>query len=110
MKYPLHAIAALLLTFAGIGSGFANDRAGGQQAIATEHYSHVEGAFFSGGGFLSGPELYAAHETARGQYAANSEVAKSQPIESRTHFSPIEYMYLTGAAFSSRPESYPFAW
>jgi hypothetical protein len=108
MKYRLHPIAALLVTLVGIGSGYADDR-GGQPAIATKHYSHVDSAFFSGGGFLSGPELYSVHETAQGQDAANSEVALRR-IESGAHFSQAEYLLLAGTAFSSRPESYPFSW
>lgn len=110
MKYRLQPVAALLVMFAGIGSGYADDRAGGQPVIAAEHYSHVDSAFFSGGGFLSGPEPYAAHETARGQDAAISEVAKSRYIESGAHFSQAEYMLFAGAAFYSGPESYPFSW
>ena len=110
MKYRLHAIAALLVMSAGIGSGHAEDRPCGHQATVTEHYSHVDGAFFSGGGFLSGPEPYAAHETARGQDVAKSERVKSRRIETGAHFSQAEYMLLAGAAFSSRPESYAFPW
>lgn len=109
MKYRLHPIVALLVMFAGIGSGYAEDGTG-QPAIATDHYSHVDGAFFSGGGFLSGPEAYAVHEVAQRQDAANSEVAKLRRIESGAHFSQAEYLLLAGAAFTSRPESYPYSW
>jgi hypothetical protein len=62
MKYSLHSIAALLLVFAGIGSGCAEEGSAGQRASAGEHYSYIDGAFLTGSGFSSGSEPSAAQE------------------------------------------------
>jgi hypothetical protein len=62
MKFSLHSIAALLLVFAGIGSGCAEDGSAGQRASTGEHYTYIDAAFLTGSGFSSGPEPYAAQE------------------------------------------------
>ncbi|NMF91517.1 hypothetical protein [Aromatoleum petrolei] len=99
MKYSLRPIAALLLMFAGIGSGCAEDGSAGQRAITGEHYADIYGAFLTGSGFSSGPEQYAAQE-----------VTAPARTEGGDHFSRTEYLFLTAAAFYSGPEGYPFSW
>lgn len=99
MKYSLRPMVALLLVFAGIGSGCAEEGSGGQRAAAGEHYTSIDGAFLTGGGFSSGPESYAVQET-----------TASARAEGGDHFSRTEYLFLTGAAFYSGPESYPLSW
>ena len=110
MKPSLHSIAVLLLTFAGIGSGCAEEGSTGPRAAAEDHYGYIDGAFLSGSGFSSRLEPYAGQETDGGNHSATSEAANSARTASREHFSRTEYLFLTGAAFYSGPESYPLSW
>jgi hypothetical protein len=100
MKHSFHPLAAVLLMCAGIGSGCAEEGAGGQRKSEPDHYGNIDAAFLSGGGFKSGPE----------SYAAQREGAKADLPENGAHFTSTEYLFLTGAAFYSGPEGYPFSW
>ncbi|QTQ30254.1 hypothetical protein [Aromatoleum bremense] len=51
MKCSLRPIAALLLVFAGIGSGCAEDESAGE-------WAYIDGAFLTAAAFYSGPEGY----------------------------------------------------
>lgn len=110
MKHSLHPIAALLLMFAGIGSGCAEEGSAGGRTAAVDHYGYIDGAFLSGSGFSSGLEPYARQETAGRKEAATNEVGNPPSAESGDHFTQTEYLFMTSAAFSSVPESYPILW
>lgn len=105
MKRAFHPVAALLLMCVGIGSGCAENGAGGQRASDPKQHTHVDAGFLSGNGFVSGRESYAAHEAAGG-----SPMAKSALPENGAHFTHSEHLFLTGAAFYSGPGSYPISW
>lgn len=110
MKRSLHPIAVLLLMFAGIGSGCAEEGSVGEQTAAPDHYGYIDGAFLSGSGFSSGLEPYARQETAGRKEVAMNEAENPLRAESGGHFSRTEYLFMTGAAFYSEPENYPISW
>ncbi|BAL27465.1 hypothetical protein [Azoarcus sp. KH32C] len=51
MKHAFHPVAAAFLMCAGIGSGCAEEAAGGQRASDPDHYAYIDA-------FYSGPENY----------------------------------------------------
>lgn len=110
MKHSFHPLAAVLLMCAGIGSGCAEEGAAGQRGSDARHYTYIDGAFLSGDGFSSGPEAYAAADSAVRQGGPKQAAAEGELSEDGPHFTSTEYLFLTGAAFYSGAEGYPFSW
>ncbi len=92
MKY-VHVFAMIILAFAVTGLAQAADRS----ADSSMHYSYVQWAYFSDGGFSSHPESYG------GQAMEAGEVSMMPgPVGSVTGHSYTipEYLYFSGKGFA----------